>query len=260
MTIHHSLDTNPTADPVDRATSVKRISFGFPIAYDFPMRTLLFDIDGTLLITHGGGATALQEAMADAFGIENPNTDIAFGGRTDRSILTELLCINGLEDSQSNRNLLQDQYVARFPSVMNRVGGQMCPGVMPLLETVASEKSFRPYIMTGNFQITGGHKLDHFGLGKFFRGIFGGDHDSDRDHLAKRTADALVQRYGSDASRDLIVIGDTIADIRCGHAIGANVIAVCTGWQSREELEQEKPLAVLDDLNDLNEVMKWIGV
>lgn len=222
------------------------------------MRTLLFDIDGTLIITHGGGDTALREGMAAAFGIDDPNTEIEYGGRTDRSILTELLTINGLDDTQQNRDRLQHQYVTRFPDVMGRVGGQMCPGVLPLLETVTSDAAFRPYVMTGNFQVTGGHKLDHFGLGRFFRGIFGGDHDSDRNDLAQRTARAIVARYGADAGRDMMVIGDTIADIRCGHAIGAHVIAVCTGWQSRDELEREKPLAVLDDFNDLDQLMKLL--
>ncbi|QDT05316.1 Phosphoglycolate phosphatase [Rubripirellula lacrimiformis] len=222
------------------------------------MRTLLFDIDGTLLVTRSGGATALRHAMTDEFGLSDPHIDIQFGGRTDRSILTELLTSNGLPDTQANRDRLRDRYIQRFPEVLNQVGGQMMPGVMPLLEELKGHAEVRSYVMTGNFQVTGQHKLDHFRLGGFFRGIFGGDQDSDRDELARRTADALVQRYGPDATADVIVVGDTVADIRCGHCIGAKVVAVCTGGQDRSLLEQESPLAVADDLTDLPAILKLL--
>ncbi|TWU51951.1 HAD family hydrolase [Rubripirellula reticaptiva] len=222
------------------------------------MKTILFDIDGTLLVTHSGGAATLRQAMYHGFGIESPNIGIQFGGRTDRSILTELLLLNGLVDNQSNRDRLRAHYVRLFPETLNQVGGELMPGVLPLMKEVASDQSLRPYVMTGNFHETGQHKLQHFELSGFFRGIFGGDHDSCRNELAKRTATELVSRYGSAAADDLIVVGDTVADIRCGHAIGAKVIAVCTGGQTREQLESESPLTVQDDLTNLPEIMRWL--
>ena len=39
-------------------------------------------------------------------------------------------------------------------------------------------------------------------------------------------------------------------DIRCARAIGAQAAAVATGWHAREELEQESPDLLLDDLDD----------
>jgi phosphoglycolate phosphatase-like HAD superfamily hydrolase len=46
------------------------------------MRILLFDIDGTLLLTNGG-QHALEMALTSEFGIESPFVDISYGGRTD---------------------------------------------------------------------------------------------------------------------------------------------------------------------------------
>lgn len=219
------------------------------------MRTILFDIDGTLLMTHGGGSLALQQAVADVFGIRDPSVDITFGGRTDRSILSELLTINGLDDTHANREALRLGYVGRFPEVLREVGGALMPGVMPLMEALTGQSGIRSYVMTGNFEQTGRHKLDHFGLGRFFRGVFGGDHDAHRDDLAHRTARSIVDRYGPAAIDDVVVVGDTVADIRCGHAIGAKVIAVCTGGQTREQLESERPLAVTDDLSQTEAIL-----
>ena len=55
------------------------------------MRTLLFDIDGTLLLTNGGGSRALKLAIEREFGIKSARIDVNFAGRTDRSLLAELL-------------------------------------------------------------------------------------------------------------------------------------------------------------------------
>jgi phosphoglycolate phosphatase len=100
--------------------------------------------------------------------------------------------------------------------------------------------------------------LNHFGLRHFFRGIFGGDHDHDRVDLAHRTAGELRQHYGEAATRDVIVIGDTPADIRCGQAIGARVVAVCTGYYDRASLEAENPTYLHDDFSDTSAVWQQL--
>ena len=67
------------------------------------MRVLLFDIDGTLLITDSGGKGALERALIDEFQLSSVDVDIKFAGRTDFALLIELLERNGLAPSESNR-------------------------------------------------------------------------------------------------------------------------------------------------------------
>ena len=50
---------------------------------------------------------------------------------------------------------------------------------------------------------------------------------------------------------EVLVIGDTPLDIRCGRAIGAKVLAVATGGASLEELERHKPDWAVPDLTHL---------
>lgn len=222
------------------------------------MRTVLFDIDGTLLMTNGGGSSALRLAMKQVFELENPCLQIEFSGRTDRSILAELLRINGLSDTYPHQQRLRQRYVELFPDVLRNCGGWLLPGVPELLERLSREARIRSYVMTGNLVETAGHKLGHFGLQSYFRGIFGGEHDAHRNCLARRTAKTIRERYGDAALDDLIVVGDTIADIECGHAIGAKVIAVCTGTDNRVKLEGASPLAVHDDLADTERLLDLI--
>ena len=218
------------------------------------MRTLLFDIDGTLLLTNRGGGRALFQAIREEFGVSEVRMDIRFSGRTDRSLLIEILERNELEPSEVNQARLRDIYTGLLPGVLQRHGGRVLPGATELLDRISAETEVRCYVMTGNLHETAAHKLNHFGLGHYFRGIFGGDHDRERDDLARRTAEALRSRYGQSATDDVVVIGDTPADIRCGHAIGARVVAVCTGNYERRDLEAEKPIVVLDDMSDVSTI------
>ncbi len=222
------------------------------------MRTLLFDIDGTLLLTNGGGSGALKLAMEQEFGLDSACTNINFSGRTDRSLLVELLQRNKLSVSEEAVARLRDRYATLLPAVLDRRGGRVLPGVMDLVPRLSAHERLRCYVMTGNLQQTATQKLAHFGMLPYFRGVFGGDHDHDRDRLAQRTAVALRERYGDEATADVVVIGDTPADIRCGHAIGAKVVAVCTGSHSRAELEAENPMAVHDDLSDVSAVCRQL--
>lgn len=49
----------------------------------------------------------------------------------------------------------------------------------------------------------------------------------------------------------VLVIGDTPLDIRCGRAIGAQVLAVATGGATLSELEAHKPERAVRDLRSL---------
>ena len=214
------------------------------------MRTLLFDIDGTLLLTQNSGSGALKQAMRDEFGLLESRVDLDFSGRTDRSILIELLEKNDLEACSENQNRLEQCYAGLLPEVLAQAGGRLLPGVKSLLDRIGDLPGIRCCVMTGNLVHTARMKLDHFSLSGYFQSIFGGDHDQHRNDLARRAAVDLRNLYGDDATDDMVVIGDTTADIECGHAIGAKVIAVATGAHDRELLASREPYAILDDLSD----------
>ena len=55
------------------------------------MKVLLFDIDGTLLISRGIGREAKRRAMLECFGLTGDLDKHVFGGKTDWGILADLL-------------------------------------------------------------------------------------------------------------------------------------------------------------------------
>ena len=227
------------------------------------MRYLLFDIDGTLLVTSAGRA-ALETAIRDAFALQQPDCSVDFSGRTDRSIVSELLDKNGLLNSEENFTRLKDSYLRVFPAELEAEGARLLPGVRSLLWELTQLPSVKLVAMTGNFEQAGKEKLRFCGLHEYFTAVSGGDTDRLRDDLARRTVEALVPGHRSDAptqllnydlASDFTVIGDTPADIQCAKAIGAKAIGVCTGWYTQDQLLSESPDRIFSDLGETAEVI-----
>jgi phosphoglycolate phosphatase len=198
---------------------------------------------------------ALRRALELEFGLAQAATEVDFSGRTDRAILEEILISNDLPNDAHHFGRLRNRYVAAFPKILQQHGGNLMPGALDLLVTLRGFDHLLCHVMTGNLTETATHKLEHFGLRQYVSEIFGGEHDLHRDHLAKRTVNAIRRQSGDRAIENLIVVGDTPADIRCAYAVGAEAIAVCTGRYTREELALEKPTAIYDDLSDLPRVL-----
>lgn len=218
------------------------------------MRVFLFDIDGTLLLTNNVGASALAQSLSDEFGVTSPDTDVEFSGRTDRSLTIELLQRNRLEATEDNCGRLRRRYVSLMGGTLRRQGGIVLPGIRPLLTAMARRDHVSLAVMTGNFPETATRKLEHFDLRGWFSWIAGGDLHVDRDDLAKRTAQIVARRYGEKVT-DIVVVGDTPADIQCGNAIGAKTIAVATGYHNIEALTKYNPTRVFADFSQTEEVL-----
>ena len=222
------------------------------------MKTLLFDIDGTLIVTNDTGTRAIEAVLSENFGVATPNLDIKFGGRTDNSLIKEVLHLNAIIPSEANYEEFIEAYRNKLPASLNELGGVVLPGVLELLRRLGERDDLRCAVMTGNLKETATQKLRHFGLLDHFDLIFGGDFDEDRRHLARRTALFLRGAHGHQVGDGTIVIGDTPADIACGLDINATVLAVCTGNFDRQTLTQAGAHLVHSDLSDVEAIYRWL--
>ena len=60
------------------------------------------------------------------------------------------------------------------------------------------------------------------------------------------------------AGREVVIIGDTPADVACGQGIGARAVAVATGGYSVAVLREAGARAAFDDLSDTDAVLDAI--
>lgn len=221
------------------------------------MHVILFDIDGTLLHSGGAGQAGIERALALAFGVTAPTTGIPTAGRTDRAIGGDLFRFHGLEDSHSTHAQLQETYLRVLPSELASRQGVVYPGVRELVARLSRRDDVLLGLLTGNYREAAWQKLRHYGLAEHFTfGGFGDEH-ANRDDVARQALAAAAERRAPHAiERDkLWVIGDTPADVRCGRAIGARVIAVATGMYSFDELAESRPDHLFQDFADTESVL-----
>ncbi len=217
-------------------------------------RLVLFDIDGTLIRTGGAGVRAFAATAAHAFERPGGTDRLHFHGRTDVSLVREFLRSNGFPDTEANVARFLEVYVHMLDDELRRHRGEICPGIPRLLEDLQREPE-PPVVglLTGNIALGAELKLRAHGLEDLFvLGAFGNDHE-DRNQLAhialKRGASWLGRALTGD---EIVVVGDTRADIECARAIGARSVAVATGGETLPSLLEHSPALAVDSLDGVS--------
>jgi phosphoglycolate phosphatase-like HAD superfamily hydrolase len=224
---------------------------------------VLFDIDGTILWTAGAARRAVNRAVEEVFGARPP-TEHEFDGKTDPQIVRELMQRVGITAQAIQQRLPRaiDRYVNLLSAELGDAGhaGKVYPGVAALLDALEKRDDVMLGLLTGNVRAGARAKLTYVGIDpdRFRVGAFGSDH-ADRPELpaiARARAEEMIGRPLS--GQDVVVIGDTPADMGCGRGIGARAIGVATGRYSMEQLRACDASAVFADLSDTAAVMRAI--
>jgi phosphoglycolate phosphatase-like HAD superfamily hydrolase len=217
----------------------------------FMVRLVLFDIDGTLVRTGGAGVKAFAKVFKTEFGATDGFERLKFSGRTDISLIREFFGVHNIAASRENFQRFLERYVFWLDYILAKSDTATCPGVREFIHQL---QALRPSpllgLLTGNVRLGAEIKLRHFDLWKVFAtGAFADDHE-ERDQIAAIARERGTKILGEDLrDEQVLVIGDTPLDIRCGRAIGAKVLAVATGGSSLAELQQHAPDWAVADLN-----------
>ncbi len=230
---------------------------------DTPLpRLFLFDIDGTLLRTHGAGSRSLAQAFEEVLGTRPPLHTISFAGRTDTEILHDLL--QRMDIPESQRPEVEQALVQRFTKILQEElethPPEVLPGVPELLTRLQETPDSYLGLVTGNLKPTAYLKLGAAGLADYFPvGGFGSD-SPHRDHLPAIAVKRARVHYGLDTFSPLTVyvIGDTPRDIQCSRALPARSVAVCTGPYSCEELAAHQPDWLFPDFRATDTVLETL--
>src|SRR5512140_2060647 len=226
-----------------------------------PQRLLLFDIDGTLLSTGRGGLQAFVTAMTEVFGTAGDIESYRFEGKLDPLIVTELMRGAGIQDAviERRRPDALSLYLERLEINLASSSPVLKPGVRELVESVAASPRATVALLTGNVRRGAEIKLGAAGLWHHFRfGAFGDD-GSRRIDLGPVALDRAVAVTGRAYSGEqCVVIGDSRADVECGKAIGARVVAVATGRTRRDELVDAGADETLSNFSDLEQTLEAI--
>ena len=226
-------------------------------------KLVLFDIDGTILGSDGAGRRAMEGALSHVFGSPG-DPRYRYDGKTDLQIARELMRLEGHDDEaiDARREAVLAGYLERLRRELDTDDRHvhLLPGVPALLDALEPRADVVLGLLTGNVAEGAATKLGAAGIdfARFRVNAFGSDHEH------RPSLPAVAQRRGHEllgvrfAGEEIVVIGDTPADIECARSVGARTVAVATGRYSVEELSEHEPAAVLRDLSDTDAALRAI--
>jgi phosphoglycolate phosphatase len=222
-------------------------------------KLILFDIDGTLVLTGGAGKRGMTRAFDAVFGVADAFAGIELSGRTDTSILADAFECHHIRVNPDGVGRFRTRYLEclRDEVVRATSGKRVLPGISTLLEALHARVDSFLGLLTGNFAEAAEVKLGHFDLWRYFRcGAFGED-AHDRNQLVPIALDraracGLAPHV---AIEGVVIVGDTPRDVVCAQRHGARVIAVATGEYNVDELRRTGADVVFEDLSDTTAIL-----
>ena len=221
-------------------------------------RLLLFDIDGTLMVTRGSGLRAMRAAMQQIFALETPPVPIQPHGKTDPILFEELATAYGLpfERLWESMEDLQRVYATHLEILLREDNLiEVKPGVMEVLDALKGRAEVSLGLVTGNLQRTAWLKLEAANLASYFlTGGFGSD-ARQREGLVENAL-RRFKAQGVECERQATwVIGDTPDDVRSGRSHGTRTLAVATGSHDLDSLRNSEPDLALQDFSESDRVV-----
>ncbi|HUP61254.1 MAG TPA: HAD hydrolase-like protein [Thermoanaerobaculia bacterium] len=221
------------------------------------MRLVLFDIDGTLITDRGAARDAFADALSEVYAYDGDLSRYDFSGRTDPQIARTVLGDAGIEPD--DLSALWDVYLAALARNATRERVRALPGIRALVDALEAHAELILGLLTGNIEPGARLKLGGAELNAYFPfGAFGSD-SADRNELPPIAVQRASALHGHRfEGRDVVIIGDSIFDIRCGVPYDATTIAIASGKTAAETLRAENPRHLFESAENLGALMDAI--
>lgn len=197
-------------------------------------------------------------------GATGPIDGYRFDGKTDPQIVVELMRAARHPYAESARHveavcrryleLLQDALDERRADI------RLYPGVAALLDAVEARPDTVMGLLTGNLAEGATLKLRAAGVDpdRFRVGAFGSD-SPHRSELPAVAANRAAELLGCvPHGPEIVIIGDTPADMTCGRGVGARAIGVATGRHPVDELMAAGAAAAFVSFENTGSVLEAI--
>ncbi len=211
---------------------------------------MLFDVDGTLLLTHDEVyVEASRLALEAVFGIYAEGPDVP--GDTAPAHIRRALRTVGVSEAEIDVGLpgwcetFSAHYV-RLLAAADTSHWQLGPHAAEAAAAVEHRA-----LLTGNPPAVAHARMERLGLAEVFprgQGAFGCERENRVDLF-----DLARERAGKWPSEHTVAVGDTPLDVASAHAGGCRCIGVTTGSYGRNELAEADE--VIADLGELREAL-----
>jgi len=199
---------------------------------------ILFDIDGTLLVTGGAGASSWRLAFEELYDIPADIGAFTDAGMTDPEVgrRTFAAVLHREPERKEFAKLLERRLHYLRQTVEESKDYRVLPGVEQLLPKLL-EEGYLLGLVTGNVEAAAHVKLHRAQLNRFFSfGGYGSD-ASERGELTRVAIKRASLVYGEPvAGAQAIAVGDTPLDVEGAHAAGIMCVGVGSHHFTVEQL------------------------
>ncbi|WP_052405825.1 HAD family hydrolase [Paraburkholderia heleia] len=198
---------------------------------------ILFDLDGTLVQT--------REASWRVFEKVNRRFDLGVSSPEAFYALSEVNLFAGLREKCGDDARAKEVTDFFFELLLSEYRPPIIPGMRSVVKTLASE--FPLAVVSSNAMGAIRHVLDDAGLMHCFGHVFSGDVEPDKEKAIQRVLSDSSYGLGRRGkpeydeiagyhSGDVVLITDTIGDVKAAVAAGARAVGVSWGMHSSTQL------------------------
>ena len=222
-----------------------------------PVRLVLFDVDGTLILGTRRMRAWFEAALTEVFGQAGDIEGHSFSGKIDPQIVSELLSGVGVSSAEIEAGLpaVKLAYLTRLRNNLRPDHLRLLPHVVETLDVLEGHQDVALGLLTGNWELGARTKLACFDLNRFFS--FGAFSDGQRQRrdLPPIALERATETTGENFEpAEALIVGDSVLDVECARQNGMQCLAVATGYTSVAELERANPDWVISDLGEAPEI------
>ncbi len=211
------------------------------------MKTVIFDLDGTIINSERGITGCLRALLSD-LGMEQPPQEklLCFIGPP---LEQQLQAVFGFDEEKAKAS------VTKFRARFDKEGIFECdvyPGVKELICRL-KQRGHAVYLASSKHENACVRILKHFELARYFDGIYGSTgmgKDNSKESVLRR----LFEETGESRS-DAVLVGDTKFDVLGAKAAGIPCVGVTYGFGSEEELALAGAIALCKDAGEVEEYL-----
>lgn len=225
------------------------------------MDLAIFDVDGTLTATNDVDSECFAQAIADALGILELDTDWShYEHSTDPGITAQLLLerFGGLEDP-AKLSAVHDQFIEllrdRLQTSPDRY--EEVPGAGAALYRLRNERGWAIAIASGAWSRSGRLKLQSAGISpEAFPSVFA-DEAISREAIIQLAISRSLSRYRQTGFGRIVSIGDGAWDVRAARNLDLPFVGVASGTD-RDRMIENGASHVISDFIDFDGLLRCL--
>lgn len=212
------------------------------------MKTILFDLDGTLTDPKEGITKGVQYALK-YYGIIEEDLDklLCFIGPP---LKEQFMKYCGFDEKKA------EEAVSKYRELYSESGifqNRVYDGVEELL-SVLKDKGYRLAVASSKPEVFVKKIIEKYGISQYFEAIVGSELNGKRSDKAEVIFEALRQLKIED-TKEVVMVGDREHDIIGAKKNNIKAVGVCFGYGEKSELEKAGADFIAKDIDELKNIL-----